>query len=76
MEITPEYERALNLIFRLSDVDKDFHLSDHELNEFHSRVYSTELTTSDIDGIKDVINAHCGGGVNEHGLTLDGFKIM
>lgn len=75
-QITPKFERALNLIFRIIDVDQDFCLSDHELNEFHLRVYSNELSNTDIDGIKEVVNAHCREGIDEKGVSAEGFKSM
>jgi hypothetical protein len=39
-------------------------------------VYSSELNAPDIDAIKEVINAHCGTGIDEVGITLEGFKAM
>ena len=39
-------------MFRLADKDKDFILSDAEINNLHITVYNSELSVADLDGIK------------------------
>lgn len=72
-ELTPKFEKALTLIFRLADKDKDFLLSDRELADVHSVVYNIQLNSSDIDRIKEVLRQQCEEGVTEAGINLHGF---
>jgi hypothetical protein len=75
-EPTTKFIKALRLIFRLNDKDRDFILSDSELNEMHIAVYNSELILSDIDGIKSVVSSTSSNGVVESGFTFEGFVAI
>lgn len=60
-------------MFRLADKDKDFILSDEEMNNLHITVYNSELSVADLDGIKQVVYTHSSNGIVEDGLTFEGF---
>ena len=72
-ELTPEYQKALKLIFRRCDKDKDFLLKDKELISMHADVFHTQLGGDEVDRIKEVIKQEIPEGVMDDGLTLQGF---
>lgn len=44
-KLQPDFERALQRIFRICDKDMDGYLSETELKEFQSQVFRAELKT-------------------------------
>lgn len=71
--LTPQFKKALSLIFRRCDKDKDFHLSDREVILMHADIFHTQLTEDDVDRIKEVIKQEFPEGVTDLGITLQGF---
>jgi Ras family protein T1 len=54
-EIKQEYENALRRIFRMCDMDHDNYLNDSEMEEFQTKNFSVEVTTDDINTIKEIL---------------------
>ena len=69
-ELTPGFEKALRLIFRRCDQDKDFHLNDKEFLELQEEVFANQLEPLKLDWIKELIQEQC-----EHGITAEGINI-
>ncbi|KAH1258290.1 Mitochondrial Rho GTPase 2 [Glycine max] len=65
--------RALRRIFVLCDRDMDEALNDTELNEFQVRCFNAPLQSSEIAGVKTVVQQKVPEGFNSHGLTFPGF---
>ncbi|KAH1077989.1 hypothetical protein GLYMA_19G155700v4 [Glycine max] len=65
--------RALRRIFVLCDRDMDEALNDTELNEFQVRCFNAPLQSSEIAGVKRVVQQKVPEGFNSHGLTFPGF---
>ncbi|KAL2320943.1 hypothetical protein Fmac_029912 [Flemingia macrophylla] len=65
--------RALRRIFVLCDSDMDDTLNDAELNEFQVRCFNAPLQSSEIAGVKTVVQQKVPEGVNSFGLTFPGF---
>ncbi|KAL5135012.1 Mitochondrial Rho GTPase 2 [Glycine soja] len=65
--------RALRRIFVLCDRDMDEALNDTELNEFQVRCFNVPLQSSEIAGVKTVVQQKVPEGFNSHGLTFPGF---
>lgn len=72
-QLTPEFERALYLIFRRCDKDQDFILNDSELADMHADVFQNQLGSVDMDRIKEVVSEQCEDGVTETGMNIHGF---
>mmetsp|Transcript_7725 Transcript_7725/g.14621 ORF Transcript_7725/g.14621 Transcript_7725/m.14621 type:complete len:460 (-) Transcript_7725:1083-2462(-) len=70
-QLTESFLRALKLIFRLADNDRDGELSDFELQELNERVYGVSLAQSELASIKAQVEARTGGR-----LDFRGFAIM
>ncbi|XVF32588.1 hypothetical protein REPUB_Repub17cG0095100 [Reevesia pubescens] len=74
--LKPRCIRALKRIFMLCDHDMDGALSDAELNEFQVKCFNAPLQPAEIVGVKRVVQERIRGGVNDLGLTLDGFLFL
>ncbi|CAL0310342.1 unnamed protein product [Lupinus luteus] len=71
--LTDQCVRALRRIFVLCDRNMDDALDDTELNEFQVRCFSAPLQSSDIAGVKAIVQHKVPEGLNSHGLTFPGF---
>ncbi|XP_061341366.1 mitochondrial Rho GTPase 2-like [Gastrolobium bilobum] len=71
--LTDRCVRALRRIFVLFDRDMDDALNDAELNEFQVRCFNAPLQSSEIAGVKTVVQQKVPEGVNSLGLTFPGF---
>ncbi|GLT36319.1 hypothetical protein SLA2020_107050 [Shorea laevis] len=74
--LKPRCVRALKRIFVLCDNDMDGALSDSELNEFQVKCFNAPLQAAEIVGVKRVVQERIPGGVNDLGLTLEGFLFL
>ncbi|XP_052187369.1 mitochondrial Rho GTPase 1-like isoform X2 [Diospyros lotus] len=74
--LKPRCVRALKRIFLLCDHDMDGALNDRELNEFQVRCFNAPLQPAEIAGVKQVVQEQLPEGVNELGLTLEGFLFL
>ncbi|XVF72418.1 hypothetical protein PTKIN_Ptkin12aG0119800 [Pterospermum kingtungense] len=74
--LKPRCIRALKRIFTLCDHDMDGALSDAELNEFQVKCFNAPLQPAEIVGVKRVVQERVSGGVNDLGLTLEGFLFL
>ncbi|KAL5982547.1 Mitochondrial Rho GTPase 1 [Asimina triloba] len=74
--LKPRCVRALKRIFILCDKDRDGALNDAELNDFQVRCFSAPLQSSEIAGVKKVVQDKLPDGVNSNGLTLTGFLFL
>ncbi|GLT52741.1 hypothetical protein SLA2020_260630 [Shorea laevis] len=74
--LKPRCIRALKRIFVLCDHDMDGALSDSELNEFQVKCFNAPLQPAEIVGVKRVVQERIQGGVNDLGLTLEGFLFL
>ncbi|XP_031263772.1 mitochondrial Rho GTPase 2 isoform X2 [Pistacia vera] len=68
--------RALKRIFILCDQDMDGVLSDVELNDFQVKCFNAPLQPAEIVGVKRVVQEKQLDGVNDLGLTLNGFLFL
>ncbi|XP_044486643.1 mitochondrial Rho GTPase 2-like [Mangifera indica] len=68
--------RALKRIFILCDQDMDGALSDAELNDFQVKCFNAPLQPAEIVGVKRVVQEKQLDGVNDLGLTLNGFLFL
>ncbi|KAK9847488.1 hypothetical protein WJX84_010427 [Apatococcus fuscideae] len=75
-QIKPAAINALNRVFMLCDKDKDGALSNKELNAFQTKCFSAPLQPEELVGIKKVVADKVPGGINQKGLTLDGFIFL
>lgn len=67
---------ALRRIFKLCDLNKDGVLDNAELNEFQRKCFDTPLQAQELEGIKEMVQAHTAGGVRDGGLTEEGFLYL
>ncbi|XP_022758210.1 mitochondrial Rho GTPase 2-like [Durio zibethinus] len=74
--LKPRCIRALKRIFMLCDHDMDGALSDAELNEFQVKCFNAPLQPAEIVVVKSVVQERIRGGVNDLGLTLEGFLFL
>ncbi|KAF7831187.1 mitochondrial Rho GTPase 1-like [Senna tora] len=74
--LKPPCVEALKRIFILCDQDKDGALSDSELNDFQVKCFNAPLLPSQIVDIKKLVQEKLSQGVNEQGLTLEGFLFL
>ncbi|KAL5792946.1 hypothetical protein ACOSP7_001540 [Xanthoceras sorbifolium] len=74
--LKPRCVRALKRIFTLCDLDMDGALSDAELNEFQVKCFNAPLQPAEIVGVKRVVQEKQPDGVNDLGLTLNGFLFL
>ncbi|KAE9621950.1 hypothetical protein Lal_00032934 [Lupinus albus] len=71
--LTDRCVRALRRIFVLCDRNMDDALDDTELNEFQVRCFGAPLQSSEIAGVKTLVQQKVPEGLNSHGLTFPGF---
>jgi Ras family protein T1 len=74
--LTEKCEIGLQRIFRICDMDNDGVLSDIELNEFQKRCFQNSLPTHGLQEVKNIIQRNMEDGVNEEGVTLQGFLFL
>ena len=72
-ELGKEFVRALNLIFRRIDKNKDFLLSDEEIMEMQFEVFKEELTNEGAQQIISLVFEVNPGGVKQNSLNFAGF---
>jgi len=80
-ELREEAARALERIFRLSDIDADGVLSDEELNGFQMKCFRTPLQREELESIKEILLEAEPEGVTSledgsSGVTLMGFLAL
>uniref|UniRef100_A0A6N2MTV4 Mitochondrial Rho GTPase n=1 Tax=Salix viminalis TaxID=40686 RepID=A0A6N2MTV4_SALVM len=74
--LQPRCIRALRRIFILFDSDMDGALNDAELNDFQVKCFDAPLQPAEIVGVRRVVQEKKKEGVNDLGLTLDGFLFL
>ncbi|KAL6217395.1 PREDICTED: mitochondrial Rho GTPase 2 [Fragaria vesca subsp. vesca] len=74
--LQPRCVSALRRIFTLCDQDMDGALNDEELNAFQVKCFGSALQPNEIIGVQRVVQEKLPEGVNENGLTLDGFLFL
>ncbi|WCJ21523.1 Mitochondrial Rho GTPase 1 [Euphorbia peplus] len=74
--LKPRCEKALRRIFLLCDRDMDGALNDVELNEFQVKCFNAPLQPAEIVGVRRVVQEKKKEGVNDLGLTLEGFLFL
>ncbi|OAY49770.2 hypothetical protein MANES_05G075900v8 [Manihot esculenta] len=74
--LRPRCERALRRIFLLCDRDMDGALNDTELNDFQVKCFNAPLQPAEIVGVRRVVQEKKKEGVNDLGLTLEGFLFL
>ncbi|KAJ6773900.1 MITOCHONDRIAL RHO GTPASE 2 [Salix purpurea] len=74
--LQPRCIRALRRIFILFDSDMDGALNDAELNDFQVKCFDAPLQPAEIVGVRRVVQEKNKEGVNDLGLTLDGFLFL
>ncbi|PRQ26120.1 putative small GTPase superfamily, EF-hand domain pair [Rosa chinensis] len=74
--LQPRCVSALRRIFTLCDHDMDGALNDQELNGFQVKCFNAPLQPEEIIGVQRVVQEKLPEGVNENGLTLDGFLFL
>ncbi|CAN0830552.1 Mitochondrial Rho GTPase 2 [Linum grandiflorum] len=74
--LQPRCQRALKRIFLLCDRDMDGALNDSELNEFQVKCFNAPLQPAEIVGVRRVVQEKKRDGVNDLGLTLEGFLFL
>ncbi|CAN1271069.1 Mitochondrial Rho GTPase 2 [Linum perenne] len=74
--LQPRCQRALKRIFLICDRDMDGALNDSELNEFQVKCFNAPLQPAEIVGVRRVVQEKKRDGVNDLGLTLEGFLFL
>ncbi|XP_061971538.1 mitochondrial Rho GTPase 2-like isoform X3 [Populus nigra] len=74
--LQPRCIRALRRIFILCDSDMDGALNDAELNDFQVKCFDSPLQPAEIVGVRRVVQEKKKEGVNDLGLTLEGFLFL
>ncbi|XP_011032722.1 PREDICTED: mitochondrial Rho GTPase 1 isoform X2 [Populus euphratica] len=74
--LQPRCIRALRRIFILCDSDMDGALNDEELNDFQVKCFDAPLQPAEIVGVRRVVQEKKKEGVNDRGLTLEGFLFL
>jgi GTPase SAR1 family protein len=72
-KLRPEFLRALKLVFRKIDKNKDFLLSEHELMQMQLEVFKEELTCEGAQQIISLVNEVSPNGVEQNSLNFAGF---
>lgn len=75
-QLKPQCVRALTRIFNISDQDNDRILSDTELNNFQKSCFGNPLAPQALEDVKTVVWKNTGDGVQDNGLTLNGFLFL
>ncbi|KAJ3608447.1 hypothetical protein NHX12_025494 [Muraenolepis orangiensis] len=75
-QLKPQCVSALSRIFYISDGDNDQILSDVELNSFQKACFGNPLALQALEDLKTVVWKHTGDGVQENGITLNGFLFL
>ncbi|XP_062848747.1 mitochondrial Rho GTPase 2 isoform X2 [Trichomycterus rosablanca] len=75
-QLKPLCVRALSRIFTISDKDNDRILSDSELNSFQKSCFGNPLAPQALDDVKTVVWKNTSDGVQDNGLTLNGFLFL
>ncbi|XP_053348760.1 mitochondrial Rho GTPase 1-A isoform X1 [Clarias gariepinus] len=75
-EMKPSCIKALTRIFKISDLDNDGVLNDHELNFFQRTCFNMPLAPQALEDVKNVVRRNMADGVRDNGLTLKGFLFL
>jgi Ca2+-binding EF-hand superfamily protein len=75
-ELTEQFKRALKLVFRRVDRDKDFYLSAEEVRNMQLEIFGHEIDFEGIEMIFKSIQELCFDGVSKKGLNFQGFCAM
>ncbi|XP_026785446.1 mitochondrial Rho GTPase 1-A isoform X1 [Pangasianodon hypophthalmus] len=75
-EMKPSCIKALTRIFKISDLDNDGILNDHELNFFQRTCFNMPLAPQALEDVKNVVRRNMTDGVRDNGLTLKGFLFL
>lgn len=75
-QLTDRCRIGLERIFKICDLDNDGVLNDVELNEFQKRCFQNSLPSHGLQEVKNIIQRNMEDGVNEEGVTLDGFLFL
>uniref|UniRef100_A0AAQ4NW12 Mitochondrial Rho GTPase n=1 Tax=Gasterosteus aculeatus aculeatus TaxID=481459 RepID=A0AAQ4NW12_GASAC len=76
VEMKPLCVKALTRIFKVSDLDNDGILNDHELNFFQRTCFNAPLESQALEDVKNVVRKNMSDGVCDNGLTLKGFLFL
>eukprot|EP00164_Ancoracysta_twista_P007244 GFYU01010250.1.p1 GENE.GFYU01010250.1~~GFYU01010250.1.p1 ORF type:complete len:655 (+),score=100.77 GFYU01010250.1:59-2023(+) len=74
--LKPACQAALKRIFQACDVDGDGLLNDTELNSFQQTCFATPLSSTELAGVKNVVQENRPEGVKNDSLTLEGFLFL
>ena len=77
----PDFEKALLRIFRMCDKDCDGYLDELEIADINSTVFSTELQSTHIEGLKQFLAQECGEDKYSRedikkGINFEAFKYL
>uniref|UniRef100_A0AAQ4RG15 Mitochondrial Rho GTPase n=1 Tax=Gasterosteus aculeatus aculeatus TaxID=481459 RepID=A0AAQ4RG15_GASAC len=75
-DMKPLCVKALTRIFKVSDLDNDGILNDHELNFFQRTCFNAPLESQALEDVKNVVRKNMSDGVCDNGLTLKGFLFL
>jgi len=75
-QLTEKCQIGLMRIFKICDMDNDDVLNDVELNEFQKRCFQNSLPSHGLQEVKNIIQRNMEDGVNEVGVTLQGFLFL
>ena len=80
-ELMPDFEKALLRIFRMCDKDCDGYLDELEIADINSTVFSTELQSTHIEGLKQFLAQECGEDKYSRedikkGINFEAFKYL
>jgi len=75
-QLTEKCQVGLMRIFKVCDLDNDSFLNDEELNEFQKRCFLNSLPSHGLQEVKNIIQRNMEDGVNEVGVTLEGFLYL
>ncbi|XP_064415179.1 mitochondrial Rho GTPase 2 isoform X2 [Latimeria chalumnae] len=75
-QLRTQCTRSLTRIFNISDQDNDGVLSDEELNFFQKSCFGNPLAPQALEDVKTVVWKNTNDGVQENGLTLNGFLFL
>jgi len=78
-KLKPDYERALQRIFRICDKNHDGYLDDEELADLQTEVFNAELQRKHISALKEVLIHECEEYEERdasRGVTFEAFKSL
>jgi len=75
-DLTEPCKKALQMIFKICDIDNDGVMSDEELGRFQRKCFNMDLEMGTLDSLKTVVMKNCAEGILNNGLTLKGFLTL